>query len=136
MASNSSVLIDKSLLSKLDQSLHKIESLFALISGLAVFSLMMLAVISVTGRHSINQPLPGYVDWIEQAMPLIAFMGIAYTQRNGGHIRMDILVSFLNPGRGLFFPQKWVPFYKKDIFCVFIIKPPFFIIKKARHRPI
>jgi len=100
MASNSSVLIDKSLLSKLDRGLHKIETLFALISGLAVFSLMMLAVISVTGRHSINQPLPGYVDWIEQAMPLIAFMGVAYTQRNGGHIRMDILVSFLK-GRSL-----------------------------------
>jgi TRAP-type C4-dicarboxylate transport system permease small subunit len=100
MASNSSVLIDKSLLSKLDQGLHKIETLFALISGIAVFSLMMLAVISVTGRHSFNQPLPGYVDWIEQAMPLIAFMGVAYTQRNGGHIRMDILVSFLK-GRSL-----------------------------------
>jgi len=95
MTSNSSILIDKSLLSRLDQGLYKIESIFALISGLAVFSLMMLAVISVTGRHTINQPLPGYVDWIEQAMPLIAFMGVAYTQRNGGHIRMDILVSFL-----------------------------------------
>ena len=95
MTSNSSILIDKSLLSRLDQGLYKIESIFALISGLAVFSLMMLAVISVTGRHTINQPLPGYVDWIEQAMPLVA-----YTQRNGGHIRMDILVSFLR-GRSL-----------------------------------
>ena len=100
MTSNSSILIDKSLLSRLDQGLYKIESIFALISGLAVFSLMMLAVISVSGRHTINQPLPGYVDWIEQAMPLIAFMGVAYTQRNGGHIRMDILVSFLR-GRSL-----------------------------------
>ncbi len=100
MASNSSVLTDDSLLSKLDQRLYKLESLFALLSGLAVFSLMILAVISVTGRHSINQPLPGYVDWIEQAMPLIAFMGVAYTQRDGGHIRMDILVSFLK-GRSL-----------------------------------
>ena len=94
MASNSSVLIDKSLLSKLDQNLHKLESLFALISGLAVFSLMMLAVISVTGRHSINQPLPGYVDWIEQAMPLIAFMGVAYTQRNGGILGWIFLLVF------------------------------------------
>ncbi|KAB7615997.1 TRAP transporter small permease [Amylibacter sp. SFDW26] len=100
MASNSSVLTDDSLLSKLDQRLYKLESFFALLSGLAVFSLMILAVISVTGRHSINQPLPGYVDWIEQAMPLIAFMGVAYTQRDGGHIRMDILVSFLK-GRSL-----------------------------------
>jgi len=40
------------------------------------------------------------VDWIEQAMPLIAFMGVAYTQRDGGHIRMDIVVSMLR-GRAL-----------------------------------
>ena len=61
---------------------------------------MLLAVVSVVGRHFFNMPLPGYVDWIEQVMPLIAFMGIAYTQRNGGHIRMDMLVAQLN-GRAL-----------------------------------
>jgi TRAP-type mannitol/chloroaromatic compound transport system permease small subunit len=65
----------------------------ALLSGLAVFSLMVLAVFSVGGRNFFNQPLPGYVDWIEQIMPLIAFMGVAYTQRDGGHIRMDIFVG-------------------------------------------
>ncbi len=48
---------------------------------------MVLAVISVGGRNLMNAPLPGYVDWIEQAMPLIAFMGIAFVQREGGHIR-------------------------------------------------
>jgi TRAP-type C4-dicarboxylate transport system permease small subunit len=56
---------------------------------------MILAVISVGGRNFFNHPLPGYVDWIEQAMPLIAFMGVAYTQRDGGHIRMDIVVGLL-----------------------------------------
>ncbi len=56
---------------------------------------MVLAVISVGGRNFFNQPLSGYVDWIEQIMPLIAFMGIAYVQRNGNHIRMDILVGQL-----------------------------------------
>lgn len=95
MAGKSSVLQDDSLLSRLDQKLYRLEGWLALISGLAVFSLMVLAVISVAGRHTINQPLPGYVDWIEQAMPLIAFMGVSYTQRDGGHIRMDILVGKL-----------------------------------------
>jgi len=61
---------------------------------------MLLAVASVGGRNFFNQPLPGYVDWIQQAMPLIAFMGVAYTQRLGGHIRMDILVGALR-GRPL-----------------------------------
>ena len=100
MAVPSSVLKDNSLISKADQFLYKLEGKLALLSGLAVFSLMLLAVVSVSGRHLINQPLPGYVDWIEQAMPLIAFMGVAYTQRDGGHIRMDIIVSSLR-GRTL-----------------------------------
>lgn len=72
----------------------------ALISGLAVFSLMVLAVISVGGRNAFNVPLPGYVDWVEIVMPLIAFMGISYVQRDGTHIRMDILIGRLK-GRWL-----------------------------------
>ena len=100
MAGATSVAADDSALSRLDRGLYRVESQLALLSGLAVFSLMILAVISVGGRNFLNQPLPGYVDWIEQIMPLIAFMGVAYTQRNGGHIRMDIFVGLFR-GRAL-----------------------------------
>lgn len=104
MASSSLVLTDKSRLSRIDQSLYKVENFLALLSGIAVFMLMVLAVISVGGRNVANQPLPGYVDWIEQAMPLIAFMGISFTQRDGGHIRMDMLVGALR-GRALYLAE-------------------------------
>jgi len=100
MASGAAVLEGDHLISRLDQRLLKLERLLALLSGLAVFSLMVLAVVSVGGRNAFNAPLPGYVDWIEQAMPLIAFMGIAYVQRDGSHIRMDIVISRLR-GRAL-----------------------------------
>ncbi|KUJ85800.1 C4-dicarboxylate ABC transporter permease [Ruegeria marisrubri] len=100
MAGHSTVLEDGSLLSRLDRSLLGLERFLALLSGLAVFALMVLAVISVGGRNTMNAPLPGYVDWIEQAMPLIAFLGISFVQRDGGHIRMDILISRLH-GRAL-----------------------------------
>lgn len=95
MSAHIPVLEDDSLLSKLDRTLYKLETQLALIGGLAAFSLMLLAVVSVGGRNLFNQPLPGYVDWIEQAMPLLAFVGVSYTQRLGGHIRMDILVGRL-----------------------------------------
>ncbi len=95
MAGGANVLEDGSILSRLDRSLYNHEKKLALVSGLAVFSLMILAVVSVGGRNMFNAPLPGYVDWIEQVMPLIAFMGISYTQRDGGHIRMDILIGKL-----------------------------------------
>ena len=100
MAGHSPVLEDGSLLSRLDRQLLKLERFLALLSGIAVFGLMVLAVVSVGGRNLLNHPLSGYVDWIEQLMPLIAFMGISYVQREGGHIRMDMVIGMLR-GRAL-----------------------------------
>lgn len=104
MAGGASVLSDDSRLSRMDRGLYRLERVLALISGIAVFGLMLLAVFSVAGRNMFDRPLPGYVDWIEQAMPLIAFMGVAYVQRDGGHIRMDILVGALK-GRALYLAE-------------------------------
>lgn len=100
MSGTSTVLHDNGLLSRLDRALLKLERFFALLSGIAAFSLMFLAAYSVSGRELFEAPLPGYVDWIEALMPLIAIMGVAYVQREGGHIRMDILVGALR-GRAL-----------------------------------
>lgn len=95
MAGGGSVLEDGSVLSRLDRGLARIEGVLALLAGVTVFLMMLLAVISVTGRNFFNMPLPGYVDWIQYAMPFLAFLGIAWTQRQGGHIRMDILIGKL-----------------------------------------
>ena len=100
MAGQVAVIEDGHLLSCLDRYLLKLEKFCALISGLAILSLMFLAVYSVTGRKFFNSPLAGYVDYIEAAMPIIAIMGVSYVQRDGSHIRMDIFVSFLR-GRAL-----------------------------------
>ena len=95
MAGSAAVLEDSSLLSRLDRALLPIERFCALLSGLAIFSLMFLAAYSVTGRKFFGSPLLGYVDYIEAAMPIIAIMGISYVQRDGTHIRMDMLVGAL-----------------------------------------
>jgi TRAP-type C4-dicarboxylate transport system permease small subunit len=104
MSGSASVLKDDSLLSRIDQRLYKLETGLALLGGFTVLGLILLAVVSVAGRNFFSQPIPGYIDWIEQFMPLIAFMGIAYTQRDGGHIRMDMLVNQLK-GRVLWFVE-------------------------------
>jgi TRAP-type C4-dicarboxylate transport system permease small subunit len=100
MAGSGAVLEDSSLLSKLDRMLLPLERFCALLSGLAIFSLMFLAAYSVTGRKFFASPMMGYVDYIEAAMPIIAIMGVSYVQRDGTHIRMDMLVSALK-GRTL-----------------------------------
>ncbi|MEM9845398.1 MAG: TRAP transporter small permease [Pseudomonadota bacterium] len=100
MAGSSAVLEDGSLLSRLDRSLLVVERFFALIGGLAVFSLMFLAVRSVGGREFFEAPLAGYTNWIEAMMPIIAILGVSYVQRDGTHIRMDIIIGQLR-GRAL-----------------------------------
>ncbi len=95
MAGSAAVLEDSSLLSRLDRALLPVERFCALLSGLAIFSLMFLAAYSVIGRKFFGSPLLGYVDYIEAAMPIIAIMGISYVQRDGTHIRMDMLVGSL-----------------------------------------
>ena len=102
MAGSAAVLEDSSLLSRLDRMLLPLERFAALLSGLAIFSLMFLAAWSVTGRKFFASPMMGYVDYIEAAMPIIAIMGVSYVQRDGTHIRMDMLVSALK-GRVLWF---------------------------------
>ncbi|MBP0485123.1 TRAP transporter small permease subunit [Sagittula salina] len=104
MAGAASVLEDGSLLSRLDRKLLKLEWGMAVLSGIGAFVLMCLAVISVVGREGFNEPLRGYVDWIEAAMPVIAILGISYVQREGGHIRMDIVVGALG-GRALWLAE-------------------------------
>ena len=100
MSGKVAIIEDSSLLSRLDVLLLKLERFCALISGLTIFSLMFLAVYSVSGRKFFNAPLAGYVDYIEVALPIIAVMGVSYVQRDGSHIRMDIFVSLLR-GRAL-----------------------------------
>lgn len=109
MAGSSAVLRDSSIISRLDRALLPVERLMALVSGIAAFSLMFLAAYSVLGRQLdktilapvfdaigvMDGPLKGYVDYIEALMPLIAILGVSYVQREGGHIRMDILIGQL-----------------------------------------
>ena len=102
MAGSSAVLEDSSLLSRLDRALLPLERFCALLSGVAIFSLMFLAAYSVTGRKFFSSPMAGYVDYIEAMMPIIAIMGVSYVQRDGTHVRMDMLVGALK-GRVLWF---------------------------------
>lgn len=94
MASSQRVQEDSSLLSRLDQALARLETLLLVLSGLTIFCLMLLAVVSV-GSRLISAPLSGYIDYIQQAMPLIAFLGISYASRHGVHVRMDMIIARL-----------------------------------------
>lgn len=79
----------------IDRILSRIENLFNDIGGVFIFALMWLTMAEVLGRRLLNSPVPGAIDYIEVGMATFAFMGAAYCQRQGGHVRMDLLVTSL-----------------------------------------
>lgn len=99
MSGSATILEDNSKLSLLDRLLFKLESGLNLLGGIVIFLLIFLATANVLGRWLFDMPINGYIDWVEQSMAFMAFLGIAYTQRLGGHIRMDMLVSRLQGAR-------------------------------------
>lgn len=96
MSVSATVLEDGSRLSRLDRAYFRFESVLNLLGGVVIFLLVLLATANVLGRWFFTLPIDGYIDWVEQAMAFLAFLGIAYTKRLGGHIRMDILVGQLH----------------------------------------
>lgn len=113
--SSSSVLTDDSLLSRIDRLVLRFEKVLNLASGIIIFALVLLACYNVFGRKLFNSPVPGYVDWTEQFMAAFAFLGVAYCQREGGHIRMDIFVGALR-GRML-----WLAEFLSTTFMLLLI---------------
>jgi len=99
MSGSTTILEDKSKLSLADRTFFKLESFLNLLGGIVIFLLVFLATANVLGRWLFDMPVDGYVDWVEQSMAFMAFLGIAYTKRLGGHIRMDMLVSRLHGTR-------------------------------------
>jgi TRAP-type C4-dicarboxylate transport system permease small subunit len=96
MSGSATVLQDDSRLSRIDRLFFRLESALNLCGGIVILLLVFLATTNVLGRWLFSLPIDGYVDWVEQAMAFIAFLGIAYTKRLGGHIRMDILIGQLH----------------------------------------
>ncbi|AKS45345.1 TRAP-type mannitol/chloroaromatic compound transport system, small permease component [Octadecabacter temperatus] len=92
--------VQRSILARLNKVLMPIEDLANLLAAFAIMALMFLGVLQIVMRTVFNTPITGYIDLVELSMASMAFLGAAYTQRLGSHIRMELLVGKLS-GRAL-----------------------------------
>jgi TRAP-type C4-dicarboxylate transport system permease small subunit len=58
-----------------------------------VFFLMLLVTAEIIARHVLGSPIPGQVETATLSLVLILYLGLAYTQLERGHIRVELLVS-------------------------------------------
>lgn len=106
------------MLRSVDGLFFKLEKFLNLIAALVILGVMLVGVSQVVGRKLADflgdvfdknvpdalswiGPVPGYVDIIEMVMTIFAFIAIAYCQRLGGHVRMEIILGRLK-GRVLY----------------------------------
>lgn len=97
----------------LDRLIRAPEDALNFLAAAATFFLMLLGVFQIV-LNFLGLPIFGYIDMIELAMPILAILGIAYCQRLGTHIRMDILIQKLQ-GRLLWIVETFAAL------CTFII---------------
>ncbi|MCH8166960.1 MAG: TRAP transporter small permease [Proteobacteria bacterium] len=99
-------------LDRSDRLLRPVEDSMNLVAALAIMFLMLLGVVQIVlrARWLFNAPIFGYIDLIELVMPALAILGFAYCQREGVHIRMDILIRRFE-GRLLWAVEAFTTFF-------------------------
>ena len=78
-----------------DRVLGRLENGFNLCAGALIFMLMLFGVAQIVLRTVFRAPIFGYIDVVEVAMVGFAVLSIAFVQRVGGHVRMELLISRL-----------------------------------------
>ncbi len=88
------------LLERADRWLGRVENALNLVAGVLIFALMLLGVAQIVLRTVFDAPIFGYIDIVEVSMVGFAVLSIAFVQRLGGHVRMELVVARLT-GRAL-----------------------------------
>lgn len=70
-----------------------------LTSVFIIMFLMFFATAEILGRYLFNAPIRGHLEIVELIMAGVVFFGIAYTQRVGGHVRMELFITRVLKGR-------------------------------------
>ena len=102
-------------LQRADRALGVVENALNLCAGGLIFALMLLGVAQIVLRTAFSAPIFGYIDIVEVSMVGFAVLSIAFVQRVGGHVRMELFVSRLR-GRWL-----WLAEFAGTALAVFIV---------------
>ena len=81
---------------RLDRFACRVENVVNLSAGLLIFALMLFGVCQIVLRTVFQAPIFGYIDIVELSMIGFAVLPIAYMQRLGGHVRMELLLMAMH----------------------------------------
>jgi TRAP-type transport system small permease protein len=77
---------------------HALEALAGVIAALALFAIMALTLVDVSGRKAISTSLPGSLELTELLMVVVIFAGLPLVSLRGEHVVFDSLDRWLPRG--------------------------------------
>lgn len=89
----------KGLISHIDRWVSPMESGLNFAGAALIGFMMLFTMTEIVGRYLFNRPIKGHVEIVEMVMAGVVFLGIAFTQRVGGHPRMELFVVRVLKGR-------------------------------------
>jgi C4-dicarboxylate transporter, DctQ subunit len=87
-------------LRKVEPVITFIEEWLNLIAVGIIMFLMFFSVSEIIGRYLFNAPIPGHVEIVELIMAGVVYLGIAHTEKEGGHVRMELFLTKVLKNRG------------------------------------
>ncbi len=104
-------------MNRLASVIDRIAYLGGYLSGWLVPLMMMLVVVDVFMRYVMHRPLMISDEFSAYLLVALSFLGLAYTWREGGHVRIEVLVSHF---RGRLYD--WVRFLGLILTLFFMIE--------------
>ncbi|MEI8191065.1 MAG: TRAP transporter small permease [candidate division NC10 bacterium] len=82
---------------QLASAIDRIANFVGYLSAWLVPLMMMLVVVDVFMRYVMQQPLMIADEFSAYMLVALSFLGFAYTWRQGGHVRVEVVVNYLPP---------------------------------------
>jgi TRAP-type C4-dicarboxylate transport system permease small subunit len=82
---------------QLASAIDRLANFVGYLSAWLVPIMMMLVVVDVFMRYVMQRPLMVADEFSAYMLVALSFLGFAYTWRQGGHVRVEVVVKFLPP---------------------------------------
>lgn len=77
----------------LTRIVQQIDTICAFVAEALTLLLMLLVTAEIVGRQIFGSPIPGQMESAALSLVLILYLGLAYTQLERRHIRVEIIIS-------------------------------------------
>ncbi len=85
------------LITKFNSFFDRTIGLLAVLGAVILVGIMVIVDYEVVARYFLNSPTPWMLEIVEYALLYLTFLGAAWVLKEEGHIKMDLIVTRLNP---------------------------------------